>query len=110
MWVAGDRVYVAAGYGSGCRSFEIGPENSVTLLWENNEMVNHHGGVIKFDIDPFKKHCLLNGLDDIVTIRSCALGAAPSRGALRDPGRDNLGAVTVAPAPDGERRRLRPGP
>jgi 3-isopropylmalate/(R)-2-methylmalate dehydratase small subunit len=23
------------------------------------------GGVIKFDIDPFRKHCLLNGLDDI---------------------------------------------
>ena len=23
------------------------------------------GGTIKFDIDPFKKHCLLNGLDDI---------------------------------------------
>jgi 3-isopropylmalate/(R)-2-methylmalate dehydratase small subunit len=23
------------------------------------------GGCIKFDIDPFRKHCLLNGLDDI---------------------------------------------
>ena len=23
------------------------------------------GGVVKFDIDPFRKHCLLNGLDDI---------------------------------------------
>jgi 3-isopropylmalate/(R)-2-methylmalate dehydratase small subunit len=23
------------------------------------------GGVISFDIDPFRKHCLLNGLDDI---------------------------------------------
>ncbi|MGL4241578.1 MAG: 3-isopropylmalate dehydratase small subunit [Beijerinckiaceae bacterium] len=23
------------------------------------------GGTIKFDIDPFRKHCLLNGLDDI---------------------------------------------
>ena len=23
------------------------------------------GGVIKFDIDPFRKHCLLNGLDNI---------------------------------------------
>jgi 3-isopropylmalate/(R)-2-methylmalate dehydratase small subunit len=21
--------------------------------------------VVKFDIDPFRKHCLLNGLDDI---------------------------------------------
>src|SRR5712692_1613775 len=23
------------------------------------------GGVVKFDIDPFRKHCLLNGLDDV---------------------------------------------
>ncbi|MHB8885360.1 MAG: 3-isopropylmalate dehydratase small subunit [Methylovirgula sp.] len=23
------------------------------------------GGVVKFDIDPFRKHCLMNGLDDI---------------------------------------------
>ena len=23
------------------------------------------GGVIRFEIDPFRKHCLLNGLDDI---------------------------------------------
>jgi len=23
------------------------------------------GGVVKFEIDPFRKHCLLNGLDDI---------------------------------------------
>ena len=23
------------------------------------------GGVVTFEIDPFRKHCLLNGLDDI---------------------------------------------
>jgi 3-isopropylmalate/(R)-2-methylmalate dehydratase small subunit len=23
------------------------------------------GGVVKFDVDPFRKHCLLNGLDDV---------------------------------------------
>ena len=23
------------------------------------------GGVIRFDIDPFRKHCLLEGLDDV---------------------------------------------
>ena len=23
------------------------------------------GGVVTFDLDPFRKHCLLNGLDDI---------------------------------------------
>jgi 3-isopropylmalate/(R)-2-methylmalate dehydratase small subunit len=32
------------------------------------------GGVIHFDIDPFRKHCLLNGLDDIgLTLEKSAL-------------------------------------
>src|SRR5260221_5351345 len=31
------------------------------------------GGVVKFDIDPHRKHCLLNGLDDIaLTIAKCS--------------------------------------
>ena len=46
--IDGDQVYVAAGYGAGCRAFKIKEDNSVELLWENNDMVNHHGGVIKF--------------------------------------------------------------
>lgn len=45
--IEGNQVYVAAGYGSGCRAFKIGPDNSVTELWANKNMVNHHGGVIK---------------------------------------------------------------
>ena len=45
--IDGNQVYVAAGYGSGCRAFEIGEDFSVTELWANKEMVNHHGGVIK---------------------------------------------------------------
>ena len=28
-------------------------------------MIKPEGGTIHFDIDAFKKHCLLNGLDDI---------------------------------------------
>ena len=32
---------------------------------ENQEIHRSDGGVIKFDVDPFKKHCLLNGLDEI---------------------------------------------
>ena len=28
-------------------------------------LVTPDGGTVKFDIDPFRKHCLLNGLDDI---------------------------------------------
>ena len=26
---------------------------------------NARGGVVKFELDPFRKHCLLEGLDDI---------------------------------------------
>jgi len=32
---------------------------------EKQEIRGPDGGVIKFDIDPFRKHCLLNGLDNI---------------------------------------------
>ncbi len=32
---------------------------------EKQEITGPDGGTIHFDIDPFQKHCLLNGLDDI---------------------------------------------
>jgi len=32
---------------------------------ENQTIKGPDGGTIAFDVDPFKKHCLLNGLDDI---------------------------------------------
>ena len=32
---------------------------------EDQTITSSDGDVIKFDIDPFRKHCLLNGLDDI---------------------------------------------
>src|SRR5262249_16286393 len=32
---------------------------------EPQEIRGPNGGVVTFDIDPFRKHCLLNGLDDI---------------------------------------------
>jgi len=32
---------------------------------EKQRIVRPDGETIDFDIDPFKKHCLLNGLDDI---------------------------------------------
>jgi len=37
----------------------------ITVDLEKQELRGPDGGVIKFDIDPFRKHCLLNGLDDI---------------------------------------------
>jgi 3-isopropylmalate/(R)-2-methylmalate dehydratase small subunit len=37
----------------------------ITVDLEKQELRGPDGGVIKFDLDPFRKHCLLNGLDDI---------------------------------------------
>jgi outer membrane protein assembly factor BamB len=40
------QVFVAAGYGVGCQSVKIGSGNEVDKLYENTNMVNHHGGVV----------------------------------------------------------------
>jgi len=41
-----------------------------TVDLENQEITRPDGSVVPFDIDPFRKHCLLNGLDDIgLTLR-----------------------------------------
>ncbi|HCL65818.1 MAG TPA: 3-isopropylmalate dehydratase small subunit [Rhizobium sp.] len=37
----------------------------LTVDLEAQEITGPDGGTIKFDIDAFKRHCLLNGLDDI---------------------------------------------
>jgi 3-isopropylmalate/(R)-2-methylmalate dehydratase small subunit len=42
-----------------------GANATITVDLESQEIRGPDGGVIKFDIDPFRKHCLLNGLDNI---------------------------------------------
>ena len=42
-----------------------GANATVTVDLEAQEITGPDGGVIRFEIDSFKKHCLLNGLDDI---------------------------------------------
>ncbi|MQX36297.1 3-isopropylmalate dehydratase small subunit [Roseospira navarrensis] len=42
-----------------------GANATVTVDLEAQEIRGPDGGVVTFDIDPFRKHCLLNGLDDI---------------------------------------------
>ncbi|MGE0272858.1 MAG: 3-isopropylmalate dehydratase small subunit [Alphaproteobacteria bacterium] len=37
----------------------------ISIDLEKQEIKGPDGGTIKFDVDPFRKHCLLNGLDDI---------------------------------------------
>ena len=44
---------------------ERGSNATVTVDLESQEIRGPDGGVIRFEIDPFRKHCLLNGLDDI---------------------------------------------
>lgn len=45
--VDGNEVYVSSGYGVGCKLIKIGSDNKATDVWQNKEMVNHHGGVVK---------------------------------------------------------------
>ncbi|MDQ2095889.1 3-isopropylmalate dehydratase small subunit [Rhodalgimonas zhirmunskyi] len=44
---------------------ERGANAVVTVDLENQVITGPDGGEVKFEVDAFKKHCLLNGLDDI---------------------------------------------
>ncbi len=44
---------------------ERGSNATITVDLESQEIRGPDGGVIHFEIDPFRKHCLMNGLDDI---------------------------------------------
>ncbi len=39
-------VYVTSGYGVGCKLIKIDENNTVTTVYENKVMKNHHGGVV----------------------------------------------------------------
>ena len=47
------------------RDAEKGANARVEVNLEEQTIISSDGDLIKFDIDPFRKHCLLNGLDDI---------------------------------------------
>jgi 3-isopropylmalate/(R)-2-methylmalate dehydratase small subunit len=44
---------------------ERGANATLSINLAKQEIRGPDGGVVKFDIDPHRKHCLLNGLDDI---------------------------------------------
>ncbi|MCG8561856.1 MAG: 3-isopropylmalate dehydratase small subunit, partial [Hyphomicrobiales bacterium] len=44
---------------------ERGANATITVDLEAQEISGPDGGTIAFEIDPFRKHCLLEGLDDI---------------------------------------------
>lgn len=41
-----NHVYITTGYGVGCKLVKIAPDNTVSDVYENKVMKNHHGGVI----------------------------------------------------------------
>jgi len=61
---------------------ERGANATMTIDLEAQEIQGPDGGVVKFDIDAFRKHCMINGLDDIgITIQKDA-GIASYEGNL----------------------------
>ncbi|MBV8793265.1 MAG: 3-isopropylmalate dehydratase small subunit, partial [Pseudolabrys sp.] len=44
---------------------ERGANATLSIDLEKQEIRGPDGGMVKFDIDPHRKHCMLNGLDDI---------------------------------------------
>ena len=44
---------------------ERGANAVLTVDLESQVITGPDGGTVRFDIDPWRKHCLLNGLDDI---------------------------------------------
>ncbi|MGQ0672000.1 MAG: 3-isopropylmalate dehydratase small subunit [Hyphomicrobium sp.] len=64
-----------------------GANATITIDLERQEIRGPDGGVINFDIDPFKKHCLLNGLDSIgLTLqKEQSIGAFEAQAAVARP-------------------------
>jgi 3-isopropylmalate/(R)-2-methylmalate dehydratase small subunit len=44
---------------------ERGANATLTVDLDAQEIRGPDGGVVRFEVDPFKKHCLLNGLDEV---------------------------------------------
>ena len=44
---------------------ERGANATLSIDLESQEIRGPDGGVVKFEIDAFRKHCMLNGLDDV---------------------------------------------
>ena len=47
------------------KAVEVQPGFTLAVDLEQQRLTMPDGSVIKFDVDEFRKHCLLNGLDDI---------------------------------------------
>src|SRR3546814_2555058 len=59
---------------------QLGQNARMTVDLENQEITRPNGEKLAFDIDPFRKHCLLTGLDDL----GLPLTAAPQPATFED--------------------------
>ena len=66
---------------------ERGANATLTVDLVEQEIRGPDGGVVKFDIDPFRKHCLLEGLDDIgqTLVHAAAIAAHERKAAAAHP-------------------------
>ena len=66
---------------------ERGANATLTVDLEAQEIRGPDGGVVTFDIDPFRKHCLLEGLDDIglTLVEAQAIAAYEKKAAAARP-------------------------
>ena len=73
---------------------ERGANATLTIDLDKQEIRGPDGGTVKFEIDPFRKHCLLNGLDDIgLTMEKKAVDRR-----LRGQGQDRARLGLIFPA------------
>jgi 3-isopropylmalate/(R)-2-methylmalate dehydratase small subunit len=65
----------------------MGHNARLTVDLEKQEITRPNGETIKFDMDPFRKHCLLNGLDDIALTleKKAAIDSYESKGKTNQP-------------------------
>ena len=64
-----------------------GANATLTIDLPAQEIRGPDGGVVKFDIDPFRKHCLIEGLDDIglTMVKAPAIAAHERKAAAAHP-------------------------
>ena len=68
---------------------ERGANATLTIDLEAQEIRGPDGGVVRFEIDPFRKHCLIEGLDDIglTLVETSAIEAHEKKTAAAHPWR-----------------------
>ena len=86
---------------------ERGANATLTIDLEAQEIRGPDGGVVRFEIDPFRKHCLIEGLDDIglTLVEASAIEAHEKKSAAAHPGGEGRAASRLVDATAGRVRR-----